>query len=261
MLRSKAVSEVLGYILILSVVVATVTVIYAAGMPAIRSQEDLAVFRSMENTFYVLQNVERLVAYNITPVKSVSIRAEGGTIVVVPNWAILKVEVFKGGGNSLAANYTYKYGAIVYLSRNGKAIILDNGAILECYGSRCFMVSYPRILRWNNSSACELYISLINVTGSLSFVGYKNILFRNINTHISTYTNQNPPVDTVNISIEVVGASKLGLNSTAIADAWINYFKSIGGEKIRVGPGKGKSKFNYSKIYITIGTYNITVSG
>ncbi len=254
-LNGKAVSEILGYILVLSVVVATITVIYAAGMPAIRSQQDIAVFRSMENTFYVLQNVERLVAYNITPEKSVSVRVEEGSIAVIPDWGWINITIKQGP----VPPTTIKYGVIVYISKNNKAIILDNGAIIECYGDRCYMVSNPRILKWNNSTTCNLYISVINVSGDLSFTGYKSITFKNTNSIIMQPTTKSK-AQTVNITINIVGADKLGLNATAIEEAWVNYLKSIGGQEIWAGPGKS-AKFDYKNISIIVGCYNITVSG
>ncbi len=216
-LNGKAVSEVLGYVLILSIVVATVTVIYAAGMPAIRSQENLAVFRAMENTFYILQSVERLVAYNITPVKAVTVRAEGGSIAVIPDWGTMYV-----GINGKVKEYPY--GAIVYLSNDGRGIVLDNGAILEAYGNR-FVPSpvnaitpkqliLTRIDRVGN----EVYISLINVTGNVSFSGQKTIVLKNVRIDDNeSYSGVN-----LKIRVNITGASKFGWNDTSATELWIN---------------------------------------
>ncbi len=268
-LNGKAVSEVLGYILVLSVVVATITVIYAAGMPAIRSQEDIAVFRSMENTFYVLQNVERLVAYNITPEKAVTVRAEGGSIAVIPDWGILSICINKSGKYKFNKSYSYPYGAIIYLGNNGKGLILDNGVILEAYGNAVFPASansirvnnrlliYPRIFREGN----DIYISLINLKGDVSFSGQKMLIFNNTKTTLIYNTS----VSQIRIRVSITNASKFGWNNTQITELWLNSIEyALNGtikkwkgpsDWIVINPPKGKS------LNVTIAIYNVTVSG
>ncbi len=253
---SKGVSEVLGYILILAIVVATVTAIYAAGMPAVKSQEDLAVFRAMENTFYILQDVERLVAYNITPEKAVTVRAEGGSVVVVPDWGTMYVKI-----NGLIKSYPY--GAIVYLSNNGKGIILDNGAVLEAYGSRIVpsptnsitnrQLILTKIMRVGN----DVYISLINVTGNVSFAGQKTIIFKNINIKFkynNTFTHQ------LKIKVNITGASKFGWNDTSATELWINSIEYALNRTIK----KGKKATNWvvlKNVNVTMVVYDVKVSG
>ncbi len=268
-LKSKAVSEVLGYLLVLSIVVATITVIYAAGMPAIRSQEDIAVFRSMENTFYVLQNVERLVAYNITPEKSVSVRAEGGSIAVIPDWGILSIYIDKSGK---PFNRSYPYGSIIYLSNNGKGLILDNGVILEAYGNTVYpalsnsirngnrLLIYPRIFREGNN----IYISLINLKSlksNISFSGQKMLIFKNNKTILI----HNTSVNYIKIRINIIKASNFGWNNTQITELWLNSLEyALNGtikkwkksqDWIVINPPKGKN------LNVTIAIYNVTVSG
>ncbi len=289
-LNGKAVSEVLGYILVLSVVVATITVIYAAGMPAIRSQEDIAVFRSMENTFYVLQNVERLVAYNITPEKSVSVRVEGGSIAVVPDWGKITIVAWYGSsphptrGNIIFGPVTYSYGAIIYIGKNGRFLILENGAVIACYsGNRFLNLLDPRILSLYHSNKLDLYFSIINVTGALGFTGSKSIVFRNIGSSI----NNSLRLDTLNpalhwsgqpqnlrITIKELKADQLGINGDRLSEFWINtYFKplfnstalniiAINNTSITVQiRGLGYKATPIKSINLTVGYYNITVSG
>ncbi len=265
----KAVSEVLGYILILSVVVATITVIYAAGMPAIRSQQDIAVFRSMENTFYVLQNVVRLVAYNITPEKAVTIRAEGGSIVVVPDWG--RIAIYIGGNPKPIVNETY--GAIVYVGANGRGLVLDNGAVLEVYGNMIMpspanlirvgntLLIYPRIFREDNN----IYISLINVevepNHPVSFSGQKMLIFKNINSKIIL----NNSVNWVRIRVEIKKASNFGWSNTQLTELWLNSIEyALNGsikkwkkatDWVYINP-KGGNNLN-----VTIAIYNVTVEG
>ena len=54
MLRA-GVSEVVGYLLILSITVCIISVIYAGGMPIIEQTRENAAFKSMENAFIAMQ--------------------------------------------------------------------------------------------------------------------------------------------------------------------------------------------------------------
>ncbi len=271
----KAVSEVLGYILVLAIVVATITVIYAAGMPAVRSQQDIAVFRSMENTFYILQNVERLVAYNITPEKAVTVRAEGGSIAVISDYITfreIQVVGIKQGGNEVnrtLSNVTY--GAIVYIGSSGnRGLVLDNGAVLFWTGDKIqplpanlkYVGNVPiistRIFRIGNN----VYISIINVTGELSFSGQKMIIFKNINSEIKYYPN----AKMIKIWKDIIVNEKaraLGINTTELSELWRTSIMrclngSIPGNSnwIQIRPNPSNARLN-----VTIAIYNITVSG
>ncbi len=274
-LNGKAVSEVLGYILVLSVVVATITVIYAAGMPAIRSQEDIAVFRSMENTFYVLQNVERLVAYNITPEKAVTVRAEGGSIAVIPDWGWINITVRYGSGNGkVVFSFNKRYGAIIYIKNNNKAIILDNGAVLEYYGSSCLMTAKPRFLKVVDlNNGLNLYFSFINASGRISFVGYKSLTFKNSDSCLYQFSNDTTSPRNLTIQFAIKKAYKLGFNSTLIERTILQYInkslfngkaKFISPDTIKViiqKSGNPKKRLIYNYLNITICYYNVTVSG
>ncbi|GEM_PF-1505584 len=266
---SRAVSEVLGYILVLAVVVTTITVIYAAGMPAIRSQQDVASFRSMENTFYVLQNIVRLVAYNITPEKAVTIRAEGGSIVVVPDWGRITVYISSNPSKPIV-NETY--GAIVYVGTNGKGLILDNAVILQAYGNKIMpspansiqvdsrSLIYSRIFREGNN----IYISLIRIcekpNEAVSFSGQKILIFKNVGSKIISNTS----VNWVRIRVKIKKASNFGWSNDQLMELWLNSIEySLNGsikkwkkstDWVYINP-KGGNNLN-----VTIAIYNVTVS-
>ncbi len=288
----KAVSEVLGYILVLSIVVATITVIYAAGMPAIKSQQDIASFRSMENTFYVLQNIVRLVAYNITPEKAVTIRAEGGSIVVAPDWGAIKIIAWYGNspnpshGNIIwefPQNGFFKYGAILYVDNRGRTLLLENGAVIACYsGERFLNLSDPRIFCIKHFNKLYLYLSIINITGAVSFAGMKTLVFKNIGSEV----NDSLRLDTLNpalhwygqpqnlrIIIHELKANQFGIDGTKLSQWWIDHLRKIFNNSgvdivsynatsitIRIR-GQGVQATPIKLLNLTVGVYNITVSG
>jgi len=277
----KAVSEVLGYILILAIVVATITVIYAAGMPAVRSQQDIAVFRSMENTFYILQNVERLVAYNITPEKAVTVRAEGGSIAVIPDFGWINISVTYQNKTQISDELPINCscGALVYIHRSGKAIILFSSAIINYYDKNTVkIISGPRFNKIvDPSRGLNIYLSIINVDGIVSFAGSKTLIFKNNKSKIypPIFHNLDHPNSARNVTIYInIKNNILGLNSTAIKKELLNFinmhlFNGYGNVSYEEGKiwvkvkkhGNPPETLNYNYLNLTIGYYNITVSG
>jgi hypothetical protein len=274
MKNRKAVSEIVGYILVLMAIVATITVIYSAGMPAIKSKQDLAVFKSVENTFYILQNVERLVAYNVTPTKSIGVRIEDGSFAVVPDWGYIRISVRYTPGHGLGVvevfNFSKRYGAVVYV-KGDKAIILDNGAMIECHRSRCFVVSEPRFLK-TADGYLNLYFSLINVSGSVSFTGKRNVVFKNVgSTILPTFSNNTTPPRNVTIQIKIEKAEEFGLNSTAIERTLLQYINEtlFDGEAVFIDSntiraeiqksGNPPKRLIYDGLNITVGYHNVLI--
>ncbi len=219
---SKAVSEVLGYILVFGMVVMAVFIIYIQFYPEIQRQQDISVFKSMEDTFTVLKNVEELVAYGASPSKTISLRVERGIIYAKPNtqWNITV------GGKKFTT-----HGVITYEVRDMK-ILLENGAIIECFGKECIMMSKPRIIRKSG----EIFLSLINIRGSLALSGFGQISLENNGSEVYKGSN-------TNISIEF---------NTPAREVWIKYFKDLGFTE-------SSNSVTCKNVNVTIAIHNITL--
>ncbi len=272
----RGVSEVLGYLLVLSIIVATVTVIYAAGVPAIRSQEEIAVFRSMENTFFVLQSVERLVAFGTIPEKLVQIRAEEGSIAVIPNFGWINVSVAYNNGTQIASflPLNMSCGAIVYQHRSGRAIMLFDDAVIYYYGrDSAVLVSGPRAEGIVDSGdGLNIYMGVINVSGVKSFAGYGTLDLKSVSSSIYTKSlNLGRPNKPVTICISVNVRDILGINGTLIRDEILRYLNQhlfngrgviFGGNLIVRVKRSGHPPYvlNFNYLNLTIAWYNVSVS-
>ena len=218
----KGVSEVLGYIMVLLIVVTSITIIYALGIPALNAQQNLAIFRSMECSFYVLQDELNLVAYNITPERSFSMSVDRGTIVVCPKFGTMNIVVLNENHHNVfdlsqALGHPYEFGAIVYCTGNRKGIILTNGAMMECFGDRCLMVTCPRFV---SSGKLNVFLSLINVSGSFSFTGKHTIVLRNLRDKTLQFNAKGRTIVIVNVRVQ---ADEFGFDSKSIEKEFLNY--------------------------------------
>ena len=218
----KGVSEVLGYIMILLVVVVSITVIYALGMPALSLQQNLAIFRSMEGTFYVLQDTMNLVAYNVTPERSFTMSVDKGTIVVCPKFGMMNVMVIDENHHTVfdlsqALGHPYEFGAIVYFMNDHRGLLLTNGAMIECFGDRCLMTSDPRFV---SSGNLTVFLSLINISGSFSFTGRHTLTLRNSGGKTLEFESKGKSIVIIYLRVD---AERFGFDSKAIEREFLNY--------------------------------------
>lgn len=228
-LNSKAVSEILGFILIFSMIMMAVSLIYVQVYPEINKQQEYATLNSMENSFIIMQNIEYPVAYNILPTKTVNLRVEKGVIYAIPNFGNMSI-IING------KNIRYSYGVLVYEVGNSK-ILLENGAVIECFGDEgCICLSNPKIFRVSD----EVFISLVNINGSMGLAGLGQITFKNDGSRL-LLTN----TKVYNISITF---------NTPTYKWWVNYFRSMGFHVIN------NTTVSANNINVTIVIHNISVS-
>ena len=229
---SKGVSEVYGYILVFMMIMIAVSMVYTQVYPEIKNQQESAVFEAMEDTFIVLQDVEKLVAYDVSPSRTVSLRVEEGVVSVSPDFGWTNVSVYNGTWN----NHSFRYGAIRY-EVGTSSIILENGAVVECFGSGCIIVSKPNMFCVDNN----VFLSMINASGKTSFSGLRLVTLENNGSSSMIYENAD-----VWIKFD-----------TPTKDAWVNYFSNsmcdIKFEKV------DDSTVKISGVNVTISYHNVSV--
>jgi hypothetical protein len=229
---SKAVSEILGYILVFGMIVVAVSLIYMQVYPELKRQQEISVFKAMEDLFTVLQGVERLVAYNVSQSKTVSLRIEEGDIYATRDFGCINISINGSWHNC-------SYGAIVYEVGNSK-IILENGAVIECFGDDCIMLSKPRM--FNRSG--NVFISIINASGRLAFTGFGQMTFENCGSKIVNKTT--------NASVNITFHPSGDVNTTRV---WIKYFvEDLGFRDV------GNNTVNATGVNVTIAIHNVSIS-
>lgn len=89
----RAVSEVVGYLLILMITIISIGVIYLVGGPLTDSLQDRVFFESMETNFIALHEDLARTSTELTPVMSTGLRLGGGTIRVGSDTEVVNVTI------------------------------------------------------------------------------------------------------------------------------------------------------------------------
>jgi len=250
MLRA-GVSEVVGYLLILSITVCIISVIYAGGMPIIEQTRENAAFKSMENAFIAMQKSIEKVAFGQSPSLSFKLNLAKGSV------STKKV----AGSITIIENSSHHidFGSIEY-TLSSRKIIYENGAVIEYSPGGSIIISNPSIFFVNSSNCSHIFISVINVSGDFSAGGgTTEILFR-----------QNDPIIIYNCSLNSVNISI----RSSYAEAWSrflnkSYEDTFGEHPKNAGKSKNFCWLNISKgengvasdLRLTLVVHNVTVSG
>ena len=210
----SAVSEVIGFILIFSIVMLAISAIYAVGYPTIQSSKENAQFQNMEQSFMVLQSNINTVAFGQAPVRTLKTSLGGGSLTVNSSKGHITVEY---GGKEW---YNGAIGAIEY-EKNGRSIAYEGGGVWEKYpAGSAIKLSEPRIYVQEAEGDKTVSVSIINVSGDLSSVGGEGTVSVTVRSKPSTYslniTSLSPPGDNVVIIV-----------TSDYADAWERYFNEI----------------------------------
>jgi len=251
MLRA-GVSEVVGYLLILSITVCIISVIYAGGMPIIEQTRENAAFKSMENAFIAMQKSIKKVAFGQSPSLSFKLNLAKGSVStkrVAGNITIIE--------NS---SHHIDFRSIEY-TLGSRKIIYENGAVIEYSPGGSIIISNPSIFFVNSSNCSHIFISVINVSGDFSAGGgTTEMLFRQ---NDPIYIVYNRSLNSVNISIR-----------SSYAEAWSrflnkSYEDTFGEHPKNAGKSKNFCWLNISKgengvasdLRLTLVVHNVTVSG
>jgi len=213
----SAVSEVVGFILVFSIIMLAIGVIYAVGYPSIQSSKENTQFQNMEQSFMVLQSDIKMVAFDQAPVKTLKTSLGGGAITVYPDAGWINVSTTAGGGDVIR-NVTI--GAIEY-EKNGRSIAYEGGGVWEKYPSGAALkLSEPRIFVHNTSTGNRrtVFVSIINISSekgisSVGGEGTASVVVRLNNRSSSPYINSTSAPENVTIVV-----------TSDYADAWGRYF-------------------------------------
>ncbi len=193
MSRDKGVSEVLGYILVFTMVAFAVSLAYVYAIPQIQEQQEFSSFKSMESAFLILKTSSELVAFNITPSKVINLWVEKGVVHTSDRIRMIL--------NTSDGNYTVN--SLVY-DLGGNKIILLADTLFECFGNDCIALTKPTV---TNGS-----MTVINFQGNFALSGHGAIAFKNNGSIVRE-------VRGVNVTFDA------GYLSSSIARAFYNEIK------------------------------------
>ena len=257
--NDTGVSETIGFVLILGIVITGIGIVTLYGYPALLQQQENANIKNMEKNMIVLQNDVKLLAYKSVPYRETTMQITGGYIQVIPPNPTPNLP-----GNShfdiSSSVFSDRYypGLLQFNSTSVNEIIaLQNGAIVtngfSDIGSGSTMLSEPRwFLDTDLEGKKTLVISIININSNGAVSTSSGIGTVQINI------SSGDPIDK-NISPLGRLQFNIGTSGRVIKSAWRNYFNNQ-----LAFPGSSVDNTNIiltvnSVDRLVIKTYNVTV--
>lgn len=128
-MNEKAVSEAIGFVLILGIVISGIGLVTLYGYPVLVKEQSNTDVKNMERAMIVIQNDMKSLCFKNVPYKETSLQVSGGTLEVIDTT------------NGVAPMFTiscddfgpveFTPGALVYRSDRGTEVItLENGAVM-----------------------------------------------------------------------------------------------------------------------------------
>lgn len=159
----SAVSESIGYLLILGIMVFSIGIIFVIGYPALQNTMDDAHMQNMERGFIVMGNsIDRVVEHE-APTQSVELNLKGGTL-TTENTASINITYT----NDTGATWTDPWGitTTTYKYHGDKQIGHEFGGVFENIGQEGYVLKDPKMI-----SSQTFVIPIVNVYSSGSAIG------------------------------------------------------------------------------------------
>ncbi len=205
--KDSAVSETVGYILMFSIVILSMSFIYTMGYPVLQKNVEASVFENAEQSFIVLQSHMKRVAFDQAPVKVMKIKLHSSTISIDNDSSIL----ISYDNNS----FSYDMGEIEF-SKDEKLLAYENGGVWKQNSpSEVLMVSQPPVYtgRVNNINTTTIGVVSINGHYSTAGSGIASITMKHNNSSLIT------PDDPVNVIVQI---------NSIYAKQWAKYLEENG---------------------------------
>jgi len=164
-MNERAVSEAIGFIIILGIVMSGIGLVTLYGYPVLVKEQSNTDVRNMERAMIVIQNDMKSLCFKNVPYKETTLQVSGGTLEVINATSYGGFINVTNGTTQFQENYTV--GALTYRSDRGTEVItLENGAVmLRQEGSDgSAMLAEPRWFYDNKTSEGTFVIYIMNIT-------------------------------------------------------------------------------------------------
>lgn len=212
MTDDRAVSETLGYILILGVVIMVTSTAFVNSYSVISDTREKVKSESMEQGFRKIQNIVEYTAYSKNPQKSIRLLVNEGTISVKEGNTM---DITVNASGSTLYSKTSEMGLIEYEYKD-YTVAFENGGVWQKSLEGTTIVSEPRIFIYREQIGNEIvaFVSLTQIQGqgSVGGHGFINVLVEYNSSETRTYNNS--------------GYINLNLTSE-YAEAWDDYFEGM----------------------------------
>jgi|Deesub1362A_J573_1020465.scaffolds.fasta_scaffold00374_45 competence protein ComGC len=213
-MNSKGISEVLGYILILSIVILITSVAFVYSYSVVSDTKERVKFESMNQGFRKIQNMVEYSAYSKNPKKSIRLLVNEG-MVTVKEQNEVNITV-KSNDTTTLYSTKYNVGLIEYEFEDYRVAFENGGVWQKSYDGGVSIVSEPRIFIYRKQIANEMivFVALIRIQGNSSVGGYGFVNIEvNFNSSETRAFNQSGYIY-MNMTTEYAGA-------------WNSYFERL----------------------------------
>jgi len=177
-MNEGAVSNVLGFSLILGVVIIALSLVFSHTYFMVNDAKEKVKYESMAQGFRKIQSIVEYSAYSKNPLKSIRILLNEGSI-SVNSGGDLSVSVVIN--NTTAYSCTSKMGIIEYSFKSTK-VAFENGGVWFLSNDKPVIVSEPRIFIYkktiNNETILFIALTKINGNGSVGGKGFAEVEIR-----------------------------------------------------------------------------------
>jgi hypothetical protein len=255
--KNSGVSEVIGFILVLGIIMAGIAIVTLYGYPALIQAQESSNIKNMQKNMIVLQNDFKSLAFKSIPYKETSIQISGGSLFVIPGdhvpnpfFNITYYNTSLGGETTL----TFYPGDILYVPDSGEsAVALENGAVHTSAFTGSAMLSEPRWYIDDNSGKKTFVINLIQINTPNSTILSKNGMSTvQMQIHPEGMISQDYSPSLKDVTVRYSNNSEYGLYN--YETSWKNYFGSI-------VQGSPQNPITVSTNQIVINRYTVDIVG
>lgn len=220
----RGVSEVLGFIFIFAIIVASVGVLYVSGVGSLTDARNAEQSRNAQRAFSALATTFDDLQRGRAPARAGEVRLSGGSL-GFENESTLRVVVGQTSPSAIDLNRTLSNGAVVY-SFDGTDVRYEAGAVFSRSGGGSVTIRPPAF-------ACNpdrAFVSAVSVdragnTSAVSKHGSILLVGRTVSTELVFPTDATPQDDVRATTVEV------SVVSSPNDAAWRRYFESNGWSK------------------------------
>jgi len=256
MMDDRAVSEAIGFILILGLVLTGIGLVTLYGYPVLVKEQSNTDVKNMERAMIVIQNDMKSLCYKNVPYKESTIQVSGGTLEVIGAEEGNTPEFVISGSNTIPdIEFPIKFstGALVYRSdRSNEVITLENGAVITRQEGQAgsAMLAEPRWFYDEDPITGEktfvIYIMNVTVDDRMAKSGMATVRMKRLDTP------SNPPVPNPGM-VTVTYNSPSDKHSTA----WKNY---LTGPTVDMRPSGAENTYEIPNVgKLVIKEYDIEI--
>ncbi|MFC5970236.1 hypothetical protein ACFPYI_02725 [Halomarina salina] len=216
MREDRGVSEVVGFILVFSLIMMTVSTVYVVGFDGLENARDVERVNNMDRAFDVLADNVEDIDQDGAPSRATELKLADGQIGFSDS---TNITVDVGGVEKLNEStrpLVYTYG--------GQQVIYENGAVLRSQSDSAWMTRSPTMTFGSPTGDRSVVFSVLdlNAEGATSIGGSSNVLVRTTRFEGSAGRLATVGSDAGGnmVKIKIV-------TSDARAEVWRRYFESV----------------------------------